>query len=64
VTSSLNRYKAAIIAVASESYPMRLSREEIIKKINEKNLLEISDEQFQEYLNYIKTSKKNEKGVV
>jgi hypothetical protein len=55
----LSRYEEAILLVLSEAHPIPIHRAEIMKKINQKGLLKMSDEEFKEYGKELKLRKVN-----
>ena len=55
----LSRYEQAILLVIFESDPIPIFKSEIMKKINEKGLLQMSDKEFKKYARNLKASKVN-----
>jgi hypothetical protein len=55
----LSRYEEAILLVLYEAHPIPIHMSEIIKKINEKRLLRMSDETFKKYARMLRASKVN-----
>lgn len=55
----LSRYEQAILLVVFEAHPIPIHMSEIMRKINEKRLLRISDETFKKYARDLKASKAN-----
>jgi len=58
-TKEEERMKDAILIILYEQHPIPMSQTEIIQKIEEKGLLEMSDEEFKTYRKNIVNSKKN-----
>ena len=55
----LSRYEQAILLVVFEADPIPIHKSEIIRKINEKGLLQMSDKEFKKYARELKSSKAN-----
>ncbi len=55
----LDRMEMAILCVLYEVYPQGLSQEEVMKRIFEKGLLEMTDEEFEQYRAEIVIAKRN-----
>jgi hypothetical protein len=49
IFDGLNRLELAILAVLFETHPLGLTEEEIMQRIEEKGLLEMTDEEFNNY---------------
>jgi hypothetical protein len=58
-TKEEKRMADSILLVLYEVYPMSLHEDEIIKRIEEKELLEMSDEEFETYRKNAVNSKRN-----
>ena len=58
-TIKLSRYEQAILLVVFEAHPIPIHMSEIIRRINEKRLLRMSDETFKKYAKDLKASKVN-----
>ena len=58
-TIKLSRYEQAILLVVFEADPIPIHMPEIIRRINEKRLLRMSDETFKKYAKDLKASKVN-----
>jgi hypothetical protein len=57
--TKLSRYEEAILLVIFESEPISIFKSEIMKKINEKGLLQMSNKEFKKYKEIVKSVKKN-----
>jgi hypothetical protein len=55
----LSRYEEAILLVLHEAYPIPIHKAEIMKKINQRGLLKMSNEEFEIYKESLKSIKTN-----
>ncbi len=55
----LNRYEEAILLVLYETHPLPLLKDEIIKRIEERGLIEMTDNEFREYARKLRATKDN-----
>lgn len=55
----LDRYEESILLVLFEVYPLALSQDEIISRIKERGLIEMTEEQFKEYARELRATKGN-----
>jgi hypothetical protein len=58
-TKEEKRMADSILLILYEVHPMALQQDEIIKRINERGLLEMPDEEFQVYRRNMVKSKRN-----
>ena len=55
----LDRYEESILLVLFEVYPLALSQNEIISRIKERKLIEMTDEEFRKYARELRATKGN-----
>jgi hypothetical protein len=55
----LDRMAMSVLLVLFENYPLGISEKEIITKITEKGLLEMTDEEFNQYKKEVALIKEN-----
>jgi len=55
----LDRMAMSVLLILIENYPLGVSEKEIIAKITEKGLLEMTDEEFDQYKKEVALTKEN-----